>query len=171
MRLTLLRHGIAQIRDGIILDAKRKLTAKGIKRTQASLMGLVVCCMDVDLILSSPKLRALQTAEMASEILDTPMQIEQSLAQEDLSLIINALEHQSVEHLMLVGHEPTFTELAHYLCSTDSIAAKSSPFLVLKKAGALQMDIQRNGSHLRQPGTLQWLMQPGVLRLLGKSFK
>lgn len=168
MLLTLLRHGIAQVRDGIIPDHQRQLTPKGIQRTQAALMGLARCCTGVDLILTSPKLRALQTAEMASEILDAPCHVAECLGQEELLPIVQCLEKQTVEHVMIVGHEPTFTELAEYLCSSDH-ADVSSPCMVLKKAGAMQLELSRNGTHLRRGASLLWLMQPNTLRMLGKS--
>lgn len=167
MLLTLLRHGIAQVRDGIIADADRKLTAKGVQRTQASAMGLASCCMGVELILTSPKIRALQTAQIASEVLDVRHAIETTLAQEELPLILQMLEQHAENHLMLVGHEPTFTQLAQYLCSTAPLEHQALPGMTLKKAGALQIELDRTGTHLRRPGKLLWLIQPSVLRQLG----
>jgi phosphohistidine phosphatase len=166
MQLTLFRHGIAQLRDGVTPDADRKLTTKGIQRTQLAAMGLASCCMDVGLILTSPKVRALQTAELASEVLNVSFEIVDCLAREELSAIVHAIEQHDQTHLMLVGHEPTFTELAAYLCTAPGQSA--STCLTLKKAGALSLEVDRHGNHLKRPGHLLWLMGPGVLRQLGK---
>ena len=172
MKLTLLRHVIAQIRDGIMLDAERKLTSKGVQRTQQALIGLATCCMDVDVILTSPKLRALQTAQMASEILDVSVHVENSLAQEDLLAIIKTLEMHPVDHVMIVGHEPTFTQLAQYLCTSQNATDVISPMMVLKKSGAMQLELERTcAGHLRRPGCLLWLLQPSILRVLGRQAK
>ncbi|MAX23118.1 MAG: phosphohistidine phosphatase SixA [Phycisphaeraceae bacterium] len=171
MQLTLFRHGIAQPREASIPDADRQLTTKGIDRTIQAAKGLAVCCTDVQLILTSPKIRARQTADIASEILDVKVQISDVLAKDDLDAIAKTVGEFEEEHIMLVGHEPTFTELASYLCSEPARCKKAcgQSSLVLKKAGALSLSLNRNSQRLRRPGQLLWLMQPSMLRKLGKS--
>ena len=170
MQLTLFRHGIAQIRDGVTPDEKRKLTPKGIRRTELSAKGLASCCMDVSLIITSPKVRAQQTADITSEVLNVPVVTEQSLAQDKLAPILQMLKQYDENHLLLVGHEPTFTELAEYLCGKDPIAEHEQGamgYLILKKAGAMSLQIERHGTRLNRPAQMQWLLPPNVLRTLG----
>ncbi|MFG0250603.1 MAG: phosphohistidine phosphatase SixA [Phycisphaeraceae bacterium JB051] len=171
MQLTLFRHGIAQPREASLPDADRQLTTKGIERTMLAAKGLAVCCTDVSLILTSPKIRARQTADIASEILDVNVQICDELAKDDLQAIVKSVGQFEVPHILLVGHEPTFTELASELCSEPARCKKQcgQSSIVLKKAGALSLSLNRNGQRLRRPGQLLWLMQPNILRKLGKS--
>lgn len=172
MQLTLFRHGIAQVRDGVTPDADRKLTPKGVRRTELSLIGLATCCMDVSLIITSPKVRAQQTADIASEVLNVPVLTEQSLAQEKLTPILQMIKQYDENHLMLVGHEPTFTELAEYLCGKRPVSEhgqRAMGYLILKKAGAMSLQIERHGTRLNRPAQMQWLLPPVVLRALGKK--
>jgi phosphohistidine phosphatase len=171
MQLTLFRHGVAQPREASIPDKDRQLTTRGIERTLLAAKGLAVCCPDVDLILTSPKIRARQTADIASEVLDVRTEICDELAAEDLDAIVAAVGQYELDHIMLVGHEPTFTDLASYLCSEPARCKRDcgQSSLILKKAGALSLEINRNSQRLRRPGHLLWLIQPGILRKLGKS--
>ncbi len=171
MQLTLFRHGIAQPREASIPDADRQLTTKGIDRTIQAAKGLAVCCTDVQLILTSPKIRARQTADIASDVLDVTVKTCNVLAGDDLDAIAKTLGQYQEQHIMLVGHEPTFTDLTSYLCSEPARCKKEcgQSSLVLKKAGALSMVLNQNGQRLRRPGQLLWLMQPSILRKLGKA--
>jgi phosphohistidine phosphatase len=63
--LLLLRHGIAEERAEGLGDAQRCLTPEGRQRTMAQLQGLVELGLSCDLVLSSPLVRARQTAELA----------------------------------------------------------------------------------------------------------
>ncbi|MBN4060951.1 histidine phosphatase family protein [bacterium AH-315-I18] len=171
MQITLFRHGIAQNCDDVLDDADRQLTPKGIKRTKLSAIGLANCCKDANLILTSPKIRARQTAEIAADVLQLPIQIEQSLSQRNLAPIIGAIQQMDQKHIILVGHEPTFTELAQYLCGQESLdtwAKGQEVFLTLKKAGALSLEVDRRGARLSPGARLLWLLPPSLLGSLGK---
>jgi hypothetical protein len=63
--LLLLRHGIAEERAPELDDAQRSLTPEGRERTMAQLQRLKELELNCDLVLSSPLVRARQTAELA----------------------------------------------------------------------------------------------------------
>ncbi|RYZ89329.1 MAG: hypothetical protein EOP06_09490 [Proteobacteria bacterium] len=78
MELIIMRHGIAEEREEFakknLEDHLRPLTLKGKKRIQVISMQLREWVSEVDVIVSSPFVRARQTAELASQIfLDTPV--------------------------------------------------------------------------------------------------
>ena len=66
MRLLVFRHGIAEERSADGTDAARALTAQGVERTRAAARGLAAFADPPDVILSSPRTRALQTAREAA---------------------------------------------------------------------------------------------------------
>src|SRR5450759_1558890 len=69
MHLYLVRHGIAMGREdpNCPPDTERPLTPKGMKRTQAAALGLRAMKIKPDAVLTSPWLRAVQTAEIFCE--------------------------------------------------------------------------------------------------------
>ena len=66
--LLLVRHGIAEERAEAADDAQRSLTPEGRERTIAQLRSLVELDLNCDLVLSSPLVRARQTAELAVQV-------------------------------------------------------------------------------------------------------
>src|ERR671923_2581884 len=74
MMLSLLRHGIAVERGspGAEHDSERPLTAKGDRRMRRIAAGMLALGLSYDVILSSPYLRARQTAEIAAQVLKMP---------------------------------------------------------------------------------------------------
>ncbi len=112
--LWLLRH--AEAADGEP-DEARPLTEKG--RTQAEAAGRALAYLgeEIDACLSSPKLRALQTAELACEPLGVEVTIESALGGEpfDVSEITAGLGN-----VLLVGHDPSFSLLLHDLTGTQA---------------------------------------------------
>ena len=64
LELLLVRHGIAEERSEGVDDAQRSLTTEGRERTTQQLERLLELELDCDLVLSSPLVRARQTAEL-----------------------------------------------------------------------------------------------------------
>ncbi len=116
--LWLLRH--AQARDGNPDDA-RPLTDRG--RAQASAAGLTLQRLgaELDACLTSPKLRAVQTAELACEPLGVPVITEEALSGEpfDVRDLVAGLGD-----VLLVGHDPSFTLTLHDLTGAQARLAK-----------------------------------------------
>lgn len=97
----LLRHGDAEDGDGD--DAARRLTAKG--RRQAGLAGraLAVLGAEIDACLTSPKLRAAETAQLACEVLPPEPETAAELRGGGFEAPVLAAGRGDV---LLVGHEP-----------------------------------------------------------------
>ena len=124
-RLTLMRHADAQWKDPEVADFARPLNRRGSGEAEAMGRRLADLALIPDLIISSPARRAQQTAELvARELALAPRSIrfEETLylagAQEILKLAraIGPL----FPHLMIIGHNPGISELAHLLApSTD----------------------------------------------------
>jgi phosphohistidine phosphatase len=129
--LWLLRH--ADAADGVP-DDERPLTQKGQAQADAAGRALLYLGENVDVCLTSPKLRAVQTAERVSEPLGLPVRVEPALSGEpfDLQRLVAGLGD-----VLLVGHDPSFSLLLHDLTGAQArmkkggLAAISKGELVL----------------------------------------
>jgi phosphohistidine phosphatase len=104
----LLRHGEAERGNGD--DAARRLTPKGERQSEAAGQALAVLGAEIDACLTSPKVRAADTAQLACEALTVEPEIAPELAEGDFDALAIAAGRGNT---MLVGHEPDFSnELA-----------------------------------------------------------
>lgn len=104
----LLRHGVAEHGDGD--DAARRLTAKGERQSVAAGRALAALGAEIDACLTSPKVRAADTARLACESLTVEPEIANELAEGGFDSLILAAGRGNT---MLVGHNPDFaTEVA-----------------------------------------------------------
>jgi phosphohistidine phosphatase len=165
MDLYLVRHAVAFDYDPAQWpdDSQRPLTPDGQKRFKRSARGLKTLVSSVDLVLSSPWVRAWQTAE----ILESEAGWPKPLACEALESgrapaeVLQALQpYTSYGAIALVGHEPSLHELASYLLTADTNHAQ----IEMKKGGVARLEVGEG----RRPGAgrLQWLLPPKVLRAL-----
>ena len=112
--LWLLRH--AEAVDGTP-DEERQLTDRGIEQARAAGFALQNLGVTLELCLTSPKVRALQTAQHACAPLGTEVSIEPRLAGEPF----DALELTAgLDDVMLVGHDPSFTLTLHSLTGAQA---------------------------------------------------
>jgi phosphohistidine phosphatase len=144
MRLSLLRHGIAADRGSPEYenDSERPLTPKGERRMRRIGKGLQAVGLSYDLILSSPYLRAKQTAEIVAQLVSTPggVMLAETLAPEgNPRQLIEALrsDHRDRQDVLLVGHEP-------YLSRLMSTLLTGGPNLsvVMKRGGLCALDVE-----------------------------
>ncbi len=112
--LWLLRH--AEARDGKP-DDERPLTELGERQARAAGSAMARLGIALDACLTSPKLRARQTAELACEPLGVEVTVEPRLAGEpfDARDLVAGLGD-----VMLVGHDPSFTLTLHDLTGAQS---------------------------------------------------
>jgi phosphohistidine phosphatase len=121
--LFLVRHAKSSRDDPALPDKERPLNDRGVR--DAPRMGERLAARDVkpDLILSSPALRALATAEIIAKKLAYKVKdivVDERLyaaAPDDLLEVIHELGEKP-KHVMLFGHNPELTDLAHRLSST-----------------------------------------------------
>jgi phosphohistidine phosphatase len=161
--LYLVRHAIAAKRGKDWPDdSKRPLTPRGIARMRKIVQGLRALDVGIDLVLTSPLIRAKQTAEVLVHGLKPApdLSVVAALAPGvSPPQVAHALEHFRKAHcLAIVGHEPGIGELAAWL-----IGARAP--LPFKKGGVCRVDVANlppTGS-----GQLVWLATPRMLRALG----
>jgi phosphohistidine phosphatase len=163
MNLSFLRHGVATETDegG---DHARPLTEEGREKTRRVAEGLKRLAISFDLILSSPLVRARETAEIMAAALDAKkaLKLSERLAPGGtLQALVDELlrNHVRCEEVMLIGHEPDFSRHIAVLTS-----GRPTLQLEMKKAGLcrLQVDELRAG----RCATLQWLLPPKLLARL-----
>lgn len=155
VELYLLRHahaGDPEAWDGD--DAARPLSEKG--RRQSERLGTFMAerRFAPDALVTSPKLRALQTAELFGAPLSLPVVEDRRLAGPlDLDALASVVDAAGGRRVVLVGHDPDFSELA----ATLSGAA----YLQLKKGALCRLDVALP----LQPagGILRWLLPPDLL--------
>jgi phosphohistidine phosphatase len=158
--LFLVRHAIAaEHGEDWPNDAERPLTRKGIARMQDVARGLGALGVEIQVVLTSPLLRARQTAELlAAELTPGPAVVVVSALEPGVAptKVVDAIgAHATATGIALVGHEPGLGELAAWL-----VGARA-PF-PLKKGGVCRIDLA--GVPPANPGQLIWLATPRMLR-------
>jgi phosphohistidine phosphatase len=155
MELYFLRHAIAADEGPAGTgDAGRPLTKEGITKMQAGARGMRRLHLRPDALLSSPLVRAHETAAIVARELGLELQLADELAPGcDIGRLFALLgEHRAAERVMLVGHEPDFSTM---------IGALTGGQVLMRKGGLGRVDIER----LEQgAGTLTWLLPPRILR-------
>ncbi|MCL4524245.1 MAG: phosphohistidine phosphatase SixA [Acidobacteria bacterium] len=165
MLLYLMRHGIAIDREDPECppDPERYLTKKGREKTREVAMGLRALGVRPEAMLSSPYVRAVQTAEIAAEVLgfsrDKIRQTESLLFERKPNELFRELARVRAKEVMCFGHAPHLDEvIALALGSRGNVTA-------LKKAGVACLELKA----VSPPrGILLWLCAPRTLRALGE---
>lgn len=155
----LVRHAIAEDRGPDYPDdRKRPLTGRGMSRFRKVARGLARLDAEVDLILSSPLVRARQTADILSEVLSAHPQVLETdalLPDATYAQLQAELGRRSrVASIALVGHMPSAGVFAARLVGSDE------PF-DFKKGGVCRIDVARLPPSA--PGQLKWLATPKML--------
>lgn len=122
----LLRHGDAE--SAAADDASRALTEKGERQARAAGAALAALGVELDVCLSSPKVRALDTARLACEPLGLPVEVTAALRGGDFDPTALATGRGEV---LLVGHEPDFSR---------AIQLATGARVELKKGGLAAID-------------------------------
>jgi phosphohistidine phosphatase len=168
MNLFILRHGIAVEHGaaGYKNDDERPLTSKGERKVWMIAEAMKALEISFDSILSSPLVRARQTAEIVAEALKARKRLEltDTLApQESAEPLIEYLDEQgAVDDVLLVGHEPFLSQLISLLISGDTEAS-----VLLKKGGFCKLSTEEL-KHGRC-ATLEWLLTPKHMGLMKKD--
>lgn len=160
MHLLLFRHGIAEDVSPQGDDGSRRLTRDGIEKTKAAARGLSKIIDQPDAIFTSPLIRARQTADILTSVFDVAPQQLISLATGPAELVMRDLRQIRDPFIILVGHEPTLSQLGARLCTGSDPAQ----FIQLKKAGAMLIDAAVDEGATVGAGKLLWLATPAMLR-------
>jgi phosphohistidine phosphatase len=137
-------------------DADRPLSSKGEKQSERLGSFLLGVGFQPDAIITSPKLRAAQTAERLGERLGVDVQDDRRLAGgvglEDVEAIL--VEVGDPARVVLVGHDPDFSDLLADLCGV--------PNATMKKGALARIDARRPLA--AGGGELRWLVPPDLLK-------
>jgi phosphohistidine phosphatase len=165
MHVYLIRHGIAVDREdpNCPPDTERPLTPKGMKRSQAAALGLRALDVKPAAVLTSPWLRAVQTAEIFCETIGYPSKkiirtdaLKGTSAPADL---LRELQTMKAKVVLCFGHEPHLHLVIGHVLHTNANITE------LKKAGLALLELERASP---PQGSLLALYPASTLRLLAK---
>lgn len=163
MMLYFLRHGIAvEPAEWKGPDDDRPLTKEGIAKMKDTARAIAVLSLHIDVVVSSPLQRACTTATLVTRKLkaDKRPLLDDRLADgfslETLRAIVG--EHEKAEGILLVGHEPSLSDVIGRLVGTAAVEMKKGALAAVAVDGPLCTR-----------GDLIALLPPKVLTALGKA--
>jgi phosphohistidine phosphatase len=166
MILYVLRHGIAEAPTPKGDDRARRLTSRGRDKLRAGAAGMRALGIELDALLTSPLVRAVETAAVVAEAFGgnpAPREVPALAAGvapiESVRALRPFARHAGV---MIVGHEPGLSGIVAVLLtgSAEGLA------LTLKKGGLVALELPSLQPHAG--GTLRWMLTPRQLRRLGR---
>jgi phosphohistidine phosphatase len=159
MRLYFLRHGRAvSRRDWSGADVERPLSEEGVELVRAEAQGIHRMGLDPALIMTSPLVRAAQTAEIVAEHLDMrgrllhEERLEPGFGLEQLEQILRENDHAG--SILFVGHEPDLSQTISDITGGSRI--------VCKKGSLARVDLP---DHSVRRGELVWLIPSAPLAI------
>jgi len=167
MELLIIRHAIAAARDEDRWrdDGLRPLTTQGINRSRRAAAGLKLITKAPDRLLTSPLVRARQTAKILTEVAGWPRaeQVPELLPGTSALKVLTLLAKDRSKRVALVGHQPDLSAL---------LAA-----CLLGNQGLIPVDLKKNaiacvsfqGSARAGRAVLKWLATPRMLRALRRD--
>jgi phosphohistidine phosphatase len=154
MRLFFLRLGEADWPNWDKPDDERPLTDSGKKEMRK--VAKFLCCLDIPLddILSSPLVRARQTADIVADRFKLHVHEQKALGGGfNVSGLKELVQQYVVDNLMIVGHEPSFSEVVGELTGGNC---------KLSKGGVALVDLDEK----EMKGRLLWLFPPKLAKVL-----
>ena len=155
MQIYLLRHGIA---ENSTPDSERALTAEGRDKLRRVLAHARAAGAEPTLILSSPLRRAVETADIAAEVLGYRGKVVKTRA-----LVPGASPYDTWEEIrerpdesaiLLASHEPLMSSLAAFLLASPALTVD------FKKAALMRVDCEHAGQEPK--GVLKWMLTPAT---------
>lgn len=168
MNFYIIRHAIAfeEGAEEYEEDRERPLTEKGRKKMKQIANGLQTLGVDFDVILSSPYLRSLETAEIIASVFKMKKKIALSdnlMPMGDPELLLSEItEKYAVDSLALIGHEPQLSDLINML-----VTGNAKMDITLKKGGVCRLLIDNLLQDRR--ATMDWLLTPRILVQIGEK--
>jgi phosphohistidine phosphatase len=162
MELLIIRHAIAFERDRHrwVDDGARSLSPIGVKRSRKAAAGLKELCKVPDRLLTSPLVRARQTAKILTEIAGwPPAEIAPELAPgEGAAAVLTLLGKHRSKRIAIVGHQPDLSALVTVCLLKDG---SDLPIEMKKNAVACLSFVGRARAGR---AALKWLATPRMLR-------
>ena len=156
MRIYILRHGIAEEGSARTPDFKRELTGEGRKKLSGVLRLARRAGVQPELVISSPLVRAVQTAEMAREVLQVEAAVNETRALVPGGSPRNVWEElrglRNLEAVLLAGHEPLLSALTAWLLGAPELHVH------MVKAAMVSIEMDQFGGEPH--GILRWMVTP-----------
>jgi len=156
MQLYILRHGIAEDAGPGRSDEERALTGEGKDKLRRVLDRAQRAGTTPTLILTSPYVRAVQTARLAAQHLGCrhePVETDALVPSgSPLRVWEEIRAHHAEEQLLLSGHEPLLSQLVSYLLDSPALAVD------MKKGAMVRIQLERFGPEPH--GILVWMLTP-----------
>jgi phosphohistidine phosphatase len=158
MQIYLLRHGIAEDAAPGHPDADRALTSEGKEKLRRVLKRARAAGVSLSLMLSSPYKRAIETADVAADVLGYKGKILRTRV-----LVPNASPHDTWDEIrackdetaiLLASHEPLMSSLAAFLLNSPALMVD------MKKAALVRVDCEHVAAQPRC--MLKWMLVPAV---------
>jgi phosphohistidine phosphatase len=160
MELLVIRHGIAQEYSGGLPDEERALTEEGRKEMRTVARRLRELLPELDVVASSPLVRARQTAEIVCEAYELDFEVSSALAPGgSRSDVLSWLQGRRESLGAVVGHAPDLDHLIAWLTTGSPTA-----FTSLRKGGVCLLSFAAKP----EPGKaeLRWILTPKLVKRL-----
>jgi phosphohistidine phosphatase len=157
-RLFVIRHAVAEDAPPGGDDHARRLTGKGRRRFARLVRRLAAGGLTIDLVATSPLVRARQTADiLAEELAGRPrVEVVSELAPgSDWHALVEWMVRQDAESVAWVGHAPCVSRLVAMSIGDASAAVR------MEKGAIAAIALDDGPGH---PGDLQWLVHPDLFR-------
>jgi phosphohistidine phosphatase len=169
MHLLIIRHAVAEDREAFAAsgqdDSLRPLTKDGRKKMRVVAAGLADVAPRVDVLATSPFVRAVETADIVAAAFHRPSthSVDALTPERSATDFVDWMHRvDGADVVAAVGHEPHLGRLVSWL-----VSARKQPFMELKKGGACLLDLGASPA----PGMarLLWALTPKQLRRLAPS--
>jgi len=162
-QLLILRHAKSDW-AGDLDDFSRPLSNRGSNDAPRIGQWLVLNKFEPDLIISSPALRAKQTAQTISQALgtaDDKLIFDKRLYLADLQNLLNVIGqcNESVSRLLITGHNPGLETLLKYLCTDQLPLTDDGKLLTTANLAIVSLSLPWNND-LQGNGELMQLIRP-----------
>ncbi len=167
MYLYIIRHAVAEEREEFAKksadDSLRPLTAKGKKRLQKMILSLEKDFDKLDIVVTSPYLRAKQSAQIVAEIADDTKIVESAelVPHAPPQALVRWLKNHCSQSkkVAVIGHEPHLSTFTSYLLTGNA----TDNFIELKKSSVALVEIGNFEDMAASRAKLLWLASPKIL--------
>jgi phosphohistidine phosphatase len=167
MQVVVIRHAIAvepeEASNQKVPDAQRPLTKPGRKKMRDAARGLARVVGSIDVLASSPLVRAVETAEIVAGAYGglKISKVDELKPGKPVKAVLQWLQGQGADKtIALVGHEPQLGMLITYLLAGE----RKRPFVEVRKGSACLLSFEDEVK--AGAATLQWMLKPSQLREL-----
>jgi|LZCG01.1.fsa_nt_gb phosphohistidine phosphatase len=162
-KLYIVRHAKSSWEHPELPDEQRPLIEKGLRRTKRINDYFIEHGIVVDLIISSPAVRAFETAKIVGKALkhkEKEIKIDSLLYAADANRLFNLFYDlpAGVDSLMIVGHNPTLTNFANHFIVPKIDSLPTSGVVCIE----FKVDKWEEISSLN--GTLKFFITPKMLK-------